>query len=84
MASIYSFEYQIIIKTLREARIRNGMTQENLASFLGRPQSFVAKIENGERRLDVVEFVHIAHLLSVDHSAVLEKIVIKIHKDKFK
>ncbi|AIR69201.1 helix-turn-helix domain-containing protein [Dickeya fangzhongdai] len=82
MASIYSFEYQMIIKALREARIRNGMTQENLANSLGRPQSFVAKIENGERRLDVVEFVHIAHLLSIDHTAVLEKIILKIHKDK--
>ncbi|KHN52899.1 DNA-binding protein [Dickeya fangzhongdai] len=84
MASIYSFEYQMIIKTLREARTRNGMTQENLAKSLGRPQSFVAKIENGERRLDVVEFVHIALLLSVDHIAVLEKIIIKIQKDKLK
>ncbi|KML69188.1 helix-turn-helix domain-containing protein [Pectobacterium peruviense] len=84
MASIYSNEYQSVIKILREARIEKGMTQENLANALGRPQSFVAKIENGERRLDVVEFVHIAHLLSVDASIVLEKIAHKIQKDSIK
>ncbi|QRN35110.1 helix-turn-helix domain-containing protein [Pectobacterium brasiliense] len=84
MASIYSNEYQSVIKILREARIEKGMTQENLANALGRPQSFVAKIENGERRLDVVEFAHIAHLLSVDTSTVLEKIANKIQKDSIK
>lgn len=33
------------------------MTQQQLAERLGRPQSYVSKVENGERRLDVVEFV---------------------------
>ncbi|MCL6326123.1 helix-turn-helix domain-containing protein [Pectobacterium polaris] len=84
MASIYSDEYQSVIKVLREARIEKGMTQENLANALGRPQSFVAKIENGERRLDVVEFAHIAHLLSVDAATVLEKIAHKIRTDNIK
>lgn len=66
MASIYSDEYQLVIKTLREARLAQGLTQENLARMLERPQSFVAKFESGERRLDIVEFVHIANLLSLD------------------
>jgi len=44
---------QVLIETRKEA----GLTQEDLARKLGRPQSFVAKVETGERRLDVVEFV---------------------------
>ncbi|NPE59174.1 helix-turn-helix transcriptional regulator [Dickeya dadantii] len=75
MTSIYSEEYQLVIKTLREARIRRGISQQKLADALGRPQSFIAKVENGERRLDVVEFAWLAHLLSVDPAAVLEKII---------
>ena len=39
------------------------MTQEVVASRLGKPQSFVAKYENGERRLDVVEFCDVARAL---------------------
>lgn len=42
------------------------MTQTVLASALGKPQSFVAKIEGGERRLDVVEFMAIADALGID------------------
>ncbi|MEI7188498.1 helix-turn-helix transcriptional regulator [Dickeya dianthicola] len=77
MASIYSDEYQIVIKALREARIAKGITQGNLALALDRPQSFIAKVENGERRLDIVEFIHIARLLSLDPSSIITKIPIK-------
>lgn len=74
MASIYSEEYQLIINALKEARIKQNITQEKLAQALNRPQSFIAKVENGERRIDVVEFVHIARLLSLDPAKVIKKI----------
>ncbi len=35
------------------------MTQSQLAERLGKPQSFIAKYEGGERRLDVIEFVDV-------------------------
>ena len=71
MTSVYSTEYQLVIKILRDARIKKGITQVKLAEALGRPQSFIAKVENGERKLDVVEFALIARLLGVDAGAVL-------------
>ena len=74
MSSIYSDEYQMIIKTLRQARLEKGITQVQLAKALSKPQSFVAKVENGERRLDVVEFVRIARLLAVNPAEVIEMI----------
>jgi transcriptional regulator with XRE-family HTH domain len=43
-----------------------GLTQHALARLLKKPQSFVAKYEGGERRLDVVEFVTIARALDAD------------------
>lgn len=79
MASIYSDEYQRVIKALREARIAKGVTQESLAQALDRPQSFIAKVENGERRLDIVEFVHLARLLSIDPIRIIDNIPAK-HK----
>ena len=43
-----------------------GLTQHALARCLKKPQSFVAKYEGGERRLDVVEFITVARALDVD------------------
>lgn len=42
MTSVYSTEYQLVIKTLRDSRIEKGITQAKLAEALGRPQSFIA------------------------------------------
>lgn len=75
MSSIYSDEYQLVIKTLRSARIELGITQTQLAESLGKPQSFVAKVENGERRLDVIEFATISCLLSLDPAEVLNAVM---------
>jgi transcriptional regulator with XRE-family HTH domain len=45
------------------ARKRAGLTQQQLAKRLKRPQSFVAKYEGGERRIDVVEFTEICRAI---------------------
>lgn len=77
MSSIYSKEYQQIIHALKTIRIKQGITQQTLAKALGRPQSFIAKIENGERRLDVVEFIRITQLLAINPNHILSQIIIK-------
>ena len=74
MASVYSDEYQRVIAALKQARKARGITQMQLAEALGRPQSFIAKSESGERRLDVVEFVHLARLVGLDVEDVLKLI----------
>jgi transcriptional regulator with XRE-family HTH domain len=53
--SIYSREYRLIIERLRNVRLEAGLTQVQAAQKLRKPQSYVSKIERGERRLDVVE-----------------------------
>lgn len=47
--------YRQFLERLRAARLEAGLTQEEVAQHLGRPQSFVSKCESGERRVDVVE-----------------------------
>ncbi len=48
------------------------MTQSQLAKKLGKPQSFIAKYEGGERRLDVVEFVDIVKALGGSAGTMVE------------
>lgn len=78
MASIYSEEYQSLIKELRDTRVKKGITQEKLAQAMNRPQSFIAKIESGERRLDVIEFAYVAQLLDINPAPLLQKVMKKM------
>ena len=64
--ALHSIEYKILIDALVTARNERGVTQATLASALGRPPSFVAKVELRERRLDVLEFCAWAEALSID------------------
>jgi transcriptional regulator with XRE-family HTH domain len=64
--SLRSPEYARLIATLVAARKGADVRQQALAKRLGRPQSFVAKYEGGERRIDVVEFVTIVRALGAD------------------
>ena len=64
--SLKSAEYARLIEALVAARHRAGIRQQALAKKLGRPQSFIAKYEGGERRIDLIEFVAIAKALGAD------------------
>lgn len=55
MKTLHSAENERFRDLLRKARVQAGLTQMELASRLGVPQSFVSKYESGERRLDVLE-----------------------------
>jgi transcriptional regulator with XRE-family HTH domain len=64
--SLKSAEYARLVETLIAVRKDAGIRQQGLAKKLGRPQSFVAKYEGGERRIDVVEFITSAPALGAD------------------
>jgi transcriptional regulator with XRE-family HTH domain len=64
--SIHSPQHVKLRELLVAARKKAGLTQQDVADQLGRPQSFVAKYEGGERRLDVIEFLQVAAVLGAD------------------
>jgi transcriptional regulator with XRE-family HTH domain len=64
--SLGSAEYTRLIGLLVAVRHASGVRQQALAKKLGRPQSFIAKYEGGERRIDVIEFIAIARALDAD------------------
>lgn len=64
--SIHSDQYRMLTALLVEARRSAGLTQQQVADRLGKPQSYVAKVEGNERRIDVVEFIALAKALDVD------------------
>lgn len=74
LKSIHLAQYRRLLELLIGARKQAGITQQQLAVQLNRPQSFVSKIERGERRIDVVEFLQISRLIGVDPHTVLKDI----------
>lgn len=60
--TIYTEQYKILLERLCQARKENSLTQMTVAKALGKHQSYVAKCESGERRVDIIELVEFAHL----------------------
>lgn len=55
MSSLHDPRYRTLINKLKKIRESKEMTQVELASSLKKPQSYIAKVENFERRLDIIE-----------------------------
>lgn len=64
--SVHSPGQKAFRQLMVEARNAAGLTQHDLARRLRKPQSFVAKYEGGERRIDVTEFLAIARAIGAD------------------
>lgn len=69
--SLHSPGHLAFCKLMIGARKAAGLTQQELAKRLKRPQSFVAKYEGGERRIDVVEFLAITQAIGADPMRIL-------------
>lgn len=72
--SVFTDRYKLFLNLLVQERKDRGITQVSLAKRLNKPQSYVSKYENGERRLDVVEFLDIAACLELDAAAFIQKL----------
>jgi transcriptional regulator with XRE-family HTH domain len=72
---MFTSEYQTLIEVLVAERNKAGITQQELAKRLGKPQPWVSFVENGVRRLDVLEFVAVIRALGGDPNHVFEYFV---------
>jgi transcriptional regulator with XRE-family HTH domain len=59
-------EYANFIKKLRKARGDSGLKQVDVAKKLGRPQSYISRVESGEYRVDVLEIKKFAEIYKKD------------------
>ncbi|MGY3332967.1 transcriptional regulator with XRE-family HTH domain [Mesorhizobium sp. USDA 4775] len=69
--TLHSVRHRRLAELLAEKRKAAGLTQADVAEKLGRHQPFIANIENGERRLDVVEFLTLAKIIGFDPHEIL-------------
>ncbi len=70
--TLHTDQYRTVIRALVSARNKRGFSQGALALLIGRPPSFVAKVELCERRLDIIEFCVWVTALAEDPSEFMQ------------
>ena len=74
MKQLRSAKHRALISVIVARREAAGLTQRQLAAKLKRSDSFVWKLEAGERQLNVLEFMEIAKVLGVKASTLMEEV----------
>lgn len=80
--SLNTKEHKILLELLYQLRVTSGLRQADLAILLSAPQSFVSKIESGERRIDVIELREILKHLNTNLGEFLTEFENKINAAK--
>jgi transcriptional regulator with XRE-family HTH domain len=80
--SLHTAAYRKLTELLLEARQTAGLTQQEVADRLETHQSYIAKVEKGERRIDVVELVQLARAIGVSSASLTKKIEAVVAAEK--
>ncbi len=80
--SVFSKGYDRFRELLVAARIGAGLTQAEVAARLDRSQSYVSKYEQGERRIDVIEFLEICEAVRFNPEIFIARLRRRIRRDK--
>lgn len=67
---------------LIEKRKTAGLTQDDLARAVGEHQSFVARLESGQRRIDVIEYIALAEVMGFDAAEALKQLISEVAEEK--
>lgn len=73
--SVFSDAHKIVVETLVSARKEAGLRQVELAQRIGKDQTYISRIEQGQRRVDVLEFYALARAMGCDPVALYETLV---------
>lgn len=75
-------DYNKLLELLYQVRMSQGLRQSDVASFMGVPQSFISKIESGERQIDIMTFIQLCESLSIDPIELFTKFIQKLNETK--
>jgi transcriptional regulator with XRE-family HTH domain len=75
-------KYKHFLELFYQARVNSGFRQIDLAQIFEMPQSFISKIESGERRIDIIEFIEICEALNISPEEFIKTLTKKINETK--
>ena len=70
--TIWTKEYAKFIKKLKQARLKAGLRQIEVAKKLKRPQSYISRVESGGYRLDIVEVKRFTKIYGIDMNKLID------------
>jgi transcriptional regulator with XRE-family HTH domain len=80
--SLNTRNYKTFLELLYQARVGSGLRQSDLADKLKVPQSFVSKIESGERRIDIIELIEICDAIGISLTDFIKALDKKLNETK--
>lgn len=72
--TLHSKRQEVLVAAIAERRRAKGLSQAQVAKALGRHQPFIANIESGERRVDLLELLALADIIELDVHALLDRL----------
>lgn len=72
--TLHSKRQEVLVTAIAEQRRAKGLSQAQVAEVLGRHQPFIANIESGERRVDLLELLTIANIIELDIHALVDRL----------
>lgn len=72
--TLHSKRQEVLVAAIAEQRRAKGLSQAQVAKALGRHQPFIANIESGERRVDLLELLALADIIELDVHALLDQL----------
>jgi transcriptional regulator with XRE-family HTH domain len=79
--SLHNDAYLELVGFLIEIRRAAGLTQQQLGDVLGKPQSYVSKIERRERRIDVIEFTTWVRATDIEPPAAYSELLKRLSRE---
>lgn len=77
--TIYRPEHTALLRLLQKHRKAAGLTQAQCSKALNRPQSFMSDVENGTRRLDIVQLRDLCAVLGISLTMLVQELEQAIH-----
>lgn len=66
--NIHNTRYELLSKWLKDARLKRGLSVRDLAELIDEPFQLISKVERGQRRLNVYEYVQYCKALKIKPS----------------
>lgn len=70
--TIYSKDHLLIIERLKQARVQADLDQTEVAKLLGKSQSYISKVEAGQRKIDIIQLKDFAKIYKKNLSFFIE------------